>query len=121
MATNRLFKLPVAPDRIDDVRAHFADLADRRETFERGLALEGMRAETAWLDESEHALYYLHDEGEDYPREVDPDDIEDEALIELSRTHRGFFQEVAAEGHDHPGDLVEFEELFHATASDGQD
>jgi len=118
MATNRLFKLPLDPDSIDDVRAHFEGLDDRRETFERGLAIERMNAETAWLDEAEPALYYLHDESEAYPAEVERSDIEDEAVLELSAEHHGFFQEVAAEGHDHPEDLTEFEQLFHASARD---
>lgn len=121
MPTNRLFRLPLDPDRVEDVRAHFEELDDRRDTFERGLALEEMNAETAWLDEDEHALYYLHEEGDEYPPDVDLDDVDDEALLALSAEHRDFFDDVAADGHDHPDDLTEFEELFHATARDRLD
>jgi hypothetical protein len=118
MAANRLFKLPLDPEKLDAVRDHFASLEDRRETVERGLALERMNAETAWLDEAEPALYYLHDESEEYPPAIDLEDVEDEALLELSATHHAFFQEVAAADHDHPDDLEPFEELFHASARD---
>jgi hypothetical protein len=112
----RLFKLPLDPDRLDDVHDHFETLEDERETFERGLALEHMNAEAAWLDDDEPALYYLHEEGDDYPADVDQGDIDDPALLELSKTHHGFFQEVAAEGVEHPEDLEEIENLFGATA-----
>jgi len=118
MSSNRLFKLPIDPTKVDHVRDYFNRLEDRRETFERGLALEAMNAETAWLDEEEPALYYLHDEGEGYPAEIDTDDIEDEAILRLSDDHQDFFEEVVAEGYDHPDDLAEFDELFHASARD---
>lgn len=115
MARRRLFKLPLAVDSIDGVREHFEWLDERRETFERGLALENMNAETAWLDEDEPALYYLHEEGEDYPGDIDESDL-DEQLEELSAAHHGFFTEVIAPGHDHPDDLIEFERLFTGVA-----
>jgi hypothetical protein len=115
MANYRLLKLPLDPSSLDDVRAHFDHLDDERETFERGLDVEGMNAEAAWLDERSPALYYLHEEGADYPADVDPDDVDDPAVWRLSRTHREFFKEVAAEDVDHPGDLVEFEPLFAAS------
>jgi hypothetical protein len=118
MAAHRLFKLPLDPDSVDDVRAYFEDLDDRRDTFERGLAIEKMNAETAWLDEAEPALYYLHDESEAYPADVERGDIDDESVLELSAEHHSFFGEVAADGHDHPDDLTEFELLFHASARD---
>lgn len=118
MSSNRLFKLPLDAAEIDRVREYFARLEERRETFERGLELEGMNAETAWLDETEPALYYLHDEGAGYPADVDVDDIDDEAVVELSAEHSEFFREVAAEGYGDPEDLLEFEELFHASARD---
>jgi|APHM01.1.fsa_nt_gi hypothetical protein len=114
MATRRLFKLPLDPDSIDDVRAHFDSLEDRHALVERGLALEGMNAKTAWLDEREPALYYLHEESKTYPADVDESDI-DEELQELSNEHHGFFQQVVAPGHEHPDDLVEFERLFSAS------
>jgi hypothetical protein len=120
MPASRLYKLPLDPDRVEEVRSYFEALEGRRETFERGLAVENMRAETAWLDTEEPALYYLHDEGEGYPADVDVEDL-DEDLRKLSAEHHGFFETVAAEGHDHPEDLREFEELFHARASDGGD
>jgi hypothetical protein len=118
MPTTTLFKLPLDPDKIDDVREHFSQLDDRRETFERGLALEKMNAEAAWLDESEPALYYLHEESDEYPADIESEDIEDEAILELSQNHHGFFERVAAPDHDHPDDLTEFEELFYAAARD---
>jgi hypothetical protein len=118
MSSSRLFKLPVDPDEVERVREHFSQLEERRETFEQGLALEKMNAETAWLDEAEPALYYLHDESEAYPADIERSDVEDETILELSADHHGFFQEVAAEGTDHPDDLIEFEELFHASARD---
>jgi hypothetical protein len=82
------------------------------------LALEKMNAETAWLDEDEPALYYLHDESEAYPADIEQEDVEDETILELAAEHQRFFAEVAAEGHDHPEDLEEFEQLFHASARD---
>jgi hypothetical protein len=72
MTATRLFKLPVDPERVDSVREYFTQLEDRRETFERGLALEKMNAEAAWLDEREPALYYLHEESDSYPVTADP-------------------------------------------------
>lgn len=117
MGAYRLFKLPLDPDSIDDVRAHFDNLQDRREVFERGLAMENMNAEAAWLDESAPALYYLHEEGDDYPADIDESDVDD-AVLALSADHHDFFGRVAADGHDHPDDLHEFEALFSATASD---
>lgn len=118
MPNYRLFKLPLAPDSIDDVREHFDSLADDRETFERGLALENMNAEAAWLDDDAPALYYLHEEGDDYPADIDVEAIDDPEVLELSETHHGFFSEVAAADVDHPEDLVEFESLFAAAARD---
>lgn len=118
MPSHHLFKLPLDPDSIDAVRAHFDRLDDQRETFERGLAVEKMNAETAWLDEAEPALYYLHEESDDYPPDIERSDVEDDAVLELSAQHHGFFQQVAADGHDHPDDLVEFEQLFSASARD---
>jgi hypothetical protein len=118
MPSNRLFKLPIDPTKIEQVREHFDRLEDRRETFRRGLALEKMNAETAWLDEEEPALYYLHDESDGYPADIETDDIDDEAVLRLSSEHHDFFEEVVAEGHDHPEDLSEFDELFHASARD---
>jgi hypothetical protein len=97
---------------------HFEYLDAERDAFERGLALENMNAEAAWLDEDAPALYYLHEEGDDYPADIEQEDIDDPAVMELSQTHHGFFQTVAADGHDHPDDLEEFESLFAATASD---
>lgn len=117
MVQRRLMKLPLDPDSIDDVREHFDYLGRQRETFERGLALENMNAEIAWLDEDEPALYYLHEEGDDYPADVDESDA-DEELQELSAEHHGFFKKVTAPGHEHPDDLVEFERLFSASAAD---
>lgn len=67
---------------------------------------------------SENRLYYLHDESEDYPADIEQDDIEDQSILELSADHHSFFSEVVADGHDHPDDLVEFEMLFHASARD---
>jgi hypothetical protein len=116
MTSYRLFKLALDPDRVDDVRAHFDYLDDQRETFERGLATENMNAEAAWLDEEGPTLYYLHEEGPDYPPDLEADDIDDPALVELSEMHHAFFQKVAAEDVDHPEDLVEFEPLFAASA-----
>ncbi|WP_436923815.1 DUF6176 family protein [Halosimplex amylolyticum] len=118
MPTTRLFKLPLDPDKIEQVRDHFAHLEQRRETFERGLALEKMNAEAAWLDENEPALYYLHEESDAHPPDIEKSDVEDEAILELSREHHGFFQQVAADGHEHPDDLTEFETLFAASARD---
>jgi hypothetical protein len=118
MPSNKLFKLPIDPTETERVREYFNSLEDRRETFERGLAIEKMNAETAWLDEEEPALYYLHDESDGYPADVGVDDIDDDAVLELSSEHRNFFEKVAAEGHEHPDDLVEFDELFHASARD---
>lgn len=117
MANRRLFKLPIDPERTEAVRTYFADLEDRRETFERGLALERMNAETAWLDESEPALYYLHEEHNEYPADVDETDM-DEQLRELSTDHHEFFNTVVAPDHEHPEDLIEFERLFSASARD---
>ncbi len=117
MADRRLFKLPIDPERTEAVRTYFADLEDRRETFERGLALEKMNAETAWLDESEPALYYLHEEHDEYPADVDETDM-DEQLRELSTDHHEFFNTVVAPDHEHPEDLIEFERLFSASARD---
>ncbi|MFB6073177.1 MAG: hypothetical protein ABEJ88_09440 [Halobacterium sp.] len=118
MPNYRLFRLPLNPERIDAVREHFDHLDERREAFERGLALENMNAEAAWLDEDAPALYYLHEEGDDYPADIEPEDINDPAVLELSQTHHGFFEEVAAEGHDHPDDLEELPSLFAASARD---
>lgn len=115
MSNRRLFKLRLDPDRLPTVSAHFDDLEAQRETFEHGLALEGMNAETAWLDESEPALYYLHEESDAYPRDVDPDDM-DEALTALSQAHHSFFETVAAPGVDHPDDLLELDRVFSASA-----
>ena len=115
MAHRRLHKLPLDPDSIEDVRTHFDRLEDRRTLFERGLTVEGMNTETAWIDEEEPALYYLHEEGENYPADVDESDI-DEDLQELSADHHGFFKRVIAPGHEHPDDLIEFERLFSASA-----
>lgn len=116
MANYRLFKLDLDPDRLDEVRAHFDHLEDEREIFERGLAMENMNAEAAWLNEDDPALLYLHEEGANYPPEIDPEDIDDPDVMELSETHHKFFQEVAAENIDHPEDLVEIEPLFAASA-----
>jgi len=118
MSQNRLYKLRLDPDRLDRVRSYFEDLENSRETFERGLALEKMNAETAWLDEAEPALYYLHDESAAYPPDLDAGDIDDSEVLELGQAHQRFFQEVAAEDHDHPDDLTELELLFHASARD---
>ncbi|MFT4890617.1 MAG: hypothetical protein ACI9YT_001535 [Halobacteriales archaeon] len=118
MSSDRLFKLPLDPDSIDDVRSHSDRLEEQRGTFERGLAIEKMNAETAWLDEDEPALYYLHDESEDYPADVEKDDTDDEAVLALSAEHHEMFQKVAREGYSHPDDLVEFEMLFRASARD---
>lgn len=118
MASYRLLKLTLDPSSLDDVRAHFDRLDSERETFERGLDIENMNAEAAWLDEDTPALYYLQEEGADYPADVAPDDIDDPEVLQLSRTHHEFFQEVAAEDVDHPEDLVEFESLFAASARD---
>lgn len=118
MARYRLLKLTLDPSSLDDVRAHFEYLDNERETFKRGLDMENMNAEAVWLDEDTPALYYLHEEGADYPADIDPDDIDDPAVLQLSRTHHEFFQEVAAEDVDHPDDLVEFEPLFAASARD---
>jgi hypothetical protein len=118
MPATTLFKLPLDPDKVDDVREYFGQLEDRRETFERGLALEKMNAEAAWLDETEPALYYLHEESDEYPTDIELADIDDEAIVELSQEHHEFFDEVAAPDHDHPDDLTEFEELFYASARD---
>ncbi|WP_255150143.1 hypothetical protein [Halorarius halobius] len=118
MTRFRLFKLALDPDSLADVRAHFDHLAEKQDAFERGLALENMNAEAAWLDEEAPALYYLHEESEDYPADIDPEDVDDPEVMELSETHHGFFQAVAADGVDHPDDLVEFESLFAASARD---
>lgn len=116
MANYRLFKLALDPGSLDEVRAHFDHLAEKRETFERGLAMENMNAEAAWLDEEAPALYYLHEEGANYPADLDPEDVDDPAVMEMSETHHGFFHEVTPEDVDHPEDLVEIEPLFAASA-----
>jgi len=116
MVRRQLFKLPLDSGSVDDVRGHFEHLEERRETFERGLALENMNAEAAWLDEDEPALYYLHEEDDDYPADVDESDL-DEELQEVSSEHHGFFQDVIAPGHEHPDDLIKFERLFSASAN----
>jgi hypothetical protein len=117
MVQRQLFKLPLDSSSIEDVRDYFGHLEERRETFERGLAIENMNAEVAWLDDDEPALYYLHEEGDEYPADVDEADL-DEELQELSSEHHAFFKNVIASGHDHPDDLIEFERLFSASASE---
>jgi len=117
MANRRLFKLPLDPGGVDAVREHFRTLENRRETFERGLALEKMNAETAWLDEAEPALYYLHEEHEEYPADINESEM-DERLQELSTDHHEFFSAVVAPDHEHPEDLIEFERLFSASVRD---
>jgi len=118
MPNYRLFRLPLNPARVDAVRDHFDALHEQRGTFEAGLELENMNAEAAWLDDDAPALYYLHEEGDDYPADIELDDVEDPSIIELSENHHGLFAEVAAEDHDHPEDLEELEALFAASVRD---
>jgi hypothetical protein len=118
MPNYRLFRLPLDPECIDEVYEHFDYLDENRDAFERGLELENMNAEAAWLDVDAPALYYLHEEGDDYPADIEQEDVDDPAILELSKTHHGFFQHVAADGHDHPEDLEELESLFSASATD---
>jgi|GEM_PF-2487963 hypothetical protein len=117
MTNRHLFKLPLDPERIGAVREHLAELEDRRETFERGLALGKMNAETAWLDETEPALCCLHEEHDDYSADVEAGKLDDQ-LQELSADHHAFFRTVAAPDHDRPEGLVEFERLFSVSARD---
>ena len=118
MSRTRLFRLPLDPDEVDRVREYFETLETDRETFERGLALEGMNAEAAWLDESQPALYYMHDEGETYPREIDPESL-DERLRAVSERQSEFFRTVAAGEFEGREDLTELTELFAASADTG--
>jgi len=116
VSQTRLFRLPLDPGKLDYVRAYFDDLEQERETFERGLAVEGMDTEAAWLDETEPALYYMHDEGESHPVDIDPETVDD-AVLAMGERHSEFFRTVAAETFESREDLTELTELFAASAA----
>ena len=61
---------------------------------------------------------YVHNESNGYPADIDMDDIDDSAVLELRSEHHNLFGEVPAGGYESPDDLVEFEGLFHVSARD---
>jgi hypothetical protein len=120
MVQPKLFRLRVDPDAVDRVREHFDELDDRRETFRRGLAMENVYDEAAWLETAGDGpvVYYYQETGEDHPpADLSLDDVEDEGVVELAEDHATFWEEVAAEG----ADLTSFEPLFFASTLDRED
>ena len=75
-----------------------------------------MDTEAAWLDETEPALYYMHDEGESHPVDIDPETVDD-AVLAMGEQHSEFFRTVAAETFESREDLTELTELFAASAA----
>jgi len=116
----KLFRLRVDPDAVGRVREHFDDLADRRETFRRGLEMENVYGEAAWLEETPEGpvVYYYQETADDHPPEdLSLEDVDDEAVVELAEEHAAFWEAVAAEG----ADLEGFEPLFFASTLDRPD
>jgi hypothetical protein len=116
-----LSKRRVDPEKVDRLREYFDSLADRQEVFERGLDIENVRAEAAFLrtDENGPVLYYYMERGEDHPPDIEPEEIEDEAVLELAAEHEAALEDACVESaRDEDGDLRQFETLFFASSVD---
>jgi hypothetical protein len=113
-----LSKRRVDPDEVDRLREYFDSLDDRRAAFERGLNIENVHTEAAFLQEEdgEPVLYYYMERGEEYPPDVDREDIDDPAVLELSRDHAELLNDVCTEpARDDDGSLRGLETLFFAS------
>jgi len=120
MTTAILSKRRVDPDKVEQLRNYFEDLADQRDLFERGLAAENVYTEAAFLrtDERGPVLYYYAERAADHPPEISVEDLDDE-LVELGARHRELLNEVCVESpRNEDGTLETFETLFFASASD---
>lgn len=118
-----LSKRRVDPEKLDVLRAHFEAMQERSETFERGLALESVFTEAAFLREDDDGpvLYYYMEAGDDYPPDIDVEDIDD-AVLELSAEHGTVMEEVCVEpARDEDGELNRFETLFFASTLDREE
>ncbi|MEZ3116699.1 DUF6176 family protein [Halobaculum sp. MBLA0147] len=110
----------VDPEALDTLREHFDSLTDRTTLFERGLAAENVRTEAAFLghDADGPVLYYYTERGDDYPPDLDPDDVADE-ILELGAEHEAALEAACTEpARDEEGELRTLERLFFASAVD---
>ncbi|WP_158057649.1 DUF6176 family protein [Halorussus halophilus] len=116
MVEPMLYALPIDPEKVGRLREYFEALSDETDLFERGLELEGMFSEAAWLDDSgdDPTLYYYMEASDDYPPDMDLSDIEDDELVELNREHQLLFETVCTEG----AELRELDQLFFASTLD---
>jgi hypothetical protein len=113
-----LSKRRVDPEELDRLREHFESLDT--DLFERGLDVENVHTEAAFLQEEdgEPVLYYYMERGEDYPPDVDPTEL-DEDLQQLSAEHGELLNEVCTEpARDEDGTLRSLETLFFASTVD---
>ncbi len=94
MSRTRLFRLPLDPDKLDHVREYFDDLEQERDV-RAGTRSRGWTQEAAWPDETEPAIYLMHDEGESYPVGIDPETVDD-AMLAIGEQHSEFFGTAAA-------------------------
>lgn len=111
MVNPMLYKLRIGSEETDTVRKHFESMSEQSNVFQRGLEIEGMHTEAAWLHEDDEGpvLYYYEEASDDYPPDdLALEDINDEAVVALSKEHHGIWEQVAAQ----EAELVEFEELF---------
>lgn len=116
-----LSKRRVDPEKVDRLREYFDSLADRTDIFERGLELEDVHTEAAFLRETDDGpvLYYYMEQGPDYPPDLDREDIEDEAVLELVEEHQVVLEDVCVEpARDETGELKRFDTLFFASTLD---
>lgn len=113
-----LSKRRVAPEKVDKLRDWFTEAEQRSETFERGLELENVFTEAAFLAEEGDGpvLYYYMEAGDDYP----PEDIDlsefPEELKDVVQKHRTVLEDVCVEdAREDDGSLKRFETLMFAS------
>ena len=98
------------------MREYFDDLEQERDV-RAGTRSRGWTQEAAWPDETEPAIYLMHDEGESYPVGIDPETVDD-AMLAIGEQHGEFFGTVAAGTFESHEDLTELTELFAASAAE---
>ncbi|WP_135535939.1 DUF6176 family protein [Halostella pelagica] len=116
-----LSKRRVDPEKVDQLRDYFDSLDDRQELFERGLDLEEVYTEAAFLQDDGEGpvLYYYIEQSDDFPPELDREDIDDQDLLELSAEHEAVLNEVCLEpARNGDEERNRFETLFFASTID---
>lgn len=118
-----LSKRRVDPEKVDRLRAHFEALSEDRDLVERSLEIENVVTEAAFLREDADGpvLYYYMERGDEYPPDLDPEELPD-AVLELGTEHEKVLDDVCLESpRNADGDLESFETLFYASTLDGRE